>query len=386
MYNPLPAGKSAKTAAPRGVPIWQPLKPLKPIELQNAGFVQENYSRSKSTHFALWTVEEQLAAGKIANANDELSAADAAKYDDGQAIEGSEASLETDTGQDPLASLSGLDAESLEKFKQDAFERGVAEGKRLQQESALEEATQNEAESLAALADKANQLLVNIEQGVAALKENPASWNEPLKRLALHLAEQLTLTELSISTSGIQNMIDRCIETLDVQSVSSVVVELNPNDMALLQNHKAAPGEKTHQWRLIADTHLLPGSVRVRADDAVVSDLIEHRLETLAQALLQDTKPWQAQTAFQPERLAARRGKAETVEDALPRNTSSRFTQAKEEADLVDTEFDDVVDVTATPQTATPEPLNLSALDLPDLNLSDAKPLSEDDESGASNV
>ena len=97
-------------------------------------------------------------------------------------------------------------------------------------------------------------------------------------------------------------------------------------------------------------------------------------------------EPWQAQTAFQPERLAARRGKAETVEDALPRNTNSRFTQAKEEADLVDTEFDDVVDVTATPQTTTPEPLNLSALDLPDLNLSDAKPLSEDDESGASNV
>jgi hypothetical protein len=148
-------------------------------------------------------------------------------------------------------------------------------------------------------------------------------------------------------------MIDRCIETLDVQTASSVVVELNPADMALLQAHKAAPGEKTHQWRLVADTHLLPGSVRVRADDAVVSDLIENRLETLAQALLQDTKPWQAQTAFQPERLAARRGKAETVEDALPR------------------------DVT---------PLDISALDLPDLNLSDAKPLSEDDESGASNV
>ena len=110
MYNSLPAGKSAKTAAPRGVPLWQPLKPLKPVELQNAGFVQENYSRSKSTHFALWTVEEQLAAGKIADAGDELSAADAAKHGDGQSMEGSEASLETDSGQDPLASLSGLDA------------------------------------------------------------------------------------------------------------------------------------------------------------------------------------------------------------------------------------------------------------------------------------
>ena len=382
MYNPLPAGKSAKLAVPRGAPVWQPLKPLKPVELQNAGFVQENYMRPKSSHFALWTVEEQVAAGKMAEDSDELANPDRDVDASGLTSDAGHVNSEDDSS----TSLSGLDAEALEKIKKEAYDRGVADGKKLQQETLIEEAQQTEAESLTALADKANQLLVSIEQGVVALQENPASWNEPLKRLALHLAEQLTLTELSISTSGIQNMIDRCIETLDVQTASSVVVELNPTDMALLQAHKAAPGEKTHQWRLVADTHLLPGSVRVRADDAVVSDLIEHRLETLAQALLQDTKPWQAQTAFQPERLAARRGKAETVEDALPRNTSSRFTQAKEETDLVDTEFDDVLDVTATPQTATPEPLNLSALDLPDLNLSDAKPLSEDDESGASNV
>jgi len=376
LYNSLPAGKSAKTAAPRGVPKWQPLKPLKPIELQNAGFVQENYSQSKSTHFALWTVEEQLAAGKIADANDALSTADGAANGDGQALDGTDASLETNTAQDPLASVSGLDAESLEKFKQEAFERGVAEGRRLQQEAELEKATQNEADSLAALADKANQLLVNIEQAVLALKESPAEWNEPLKRLALHLAEQLTLTELSISANGIQNLIDRCIETLDVQSAASVVVELNPTDMALLQNHKAAPGEQTHTWRLVADSHLLPGSVRVRADDAVVSDLIEHRLETLAQALLQNTKPWQAQTAFQPERLSARRGKAETVEDALPRNTSSRFAQA-EISDIAE----DVVEA-PSPASEFSEPLNLSSLDLPDLDLPDSKSIKNEDAAG----
>ena len=384
MYNPLPAGKSAKLAVPRGAPVWQPLKPLKPIELQNAGFVQENYLQPKSSHFALWTVEEQLEAGKMAEEADDR--ANSEGNEDTDAFGSAADAGHTDSGNDASTSLSGLDAEALEKIKKEAYDRGLADGKKLQQEALIEETQQTEAESLTALADKANQLLVNIEQGVVALQENPASWNEPLKRLALHLAEQLTLTELSISASGIQNMIDRCIETLDVQTASSVVVELNPADMALLQAHKAAPGEKTHQWRLVADTHLLPGSVRVRADDAVVSDLIEHRLETLAQALLQDTKPWQAQTAFQPERLAARRGKAETVEDALPRNTNSRFTQAQEETSAADAEFDDVLDVTATPQTATPEPLNLSALDLPDLNLSDVKPISEDDESGASNV
>ena len=377
MYNPLPAGKSAKTAAPRGAPVWQPLKPLKPIELQNAGFVQENYLQPKSSHFALWTVEEQLEAGKMAEAAEERANSDGTDNGDadGSGLAGEDGG--TDSGNDASASLSGLDAEAIEKIKTEAYERGVADGKKLQQEAAAEEAEEAQAESLTALADKANQLLVNIEQGVVALQENPAAWNEPLKRLALHLAEQLTLTELSISSSGIQNMIDRCIETLDVQSVSSVVVELNPSDMALLQNHKAAPGEKTHQWRLLADTHLLPGSVRVRADDAVVSDLIEHRLETLAQALLQDTKPWQAQTAFQPERLAARRGKAETVEDALPRNTNSRFTQA-DDSDA----SEDVVELTPSPASELAEPLDLSSLDLPDLDLSDSKSTKDEDAAG----
>ena len=379
MYNASTSGKSAKLGLPKGAPVWQPLKPLKPVELQNAGFVQENYLRPKSSHFALWTVEEQQAAGKIADAAEELTITDVADKNEGDFSDSTGADGHASSDAFSSVSLSGMDAETLEKIKKEAYDRGVYDGKKLQQEAASQEAEQIEAESLTALADKANQLLVNIEQGVAALKENPASWNEPLKRLALHLAEQLTLTELSISTSGIQNMIDRCIETLDVQSVSSVVVELNPNDMALLQNHKAAPGEKTHQWRLIADTHLLPGSVRVRADDAVVSDLIEHRLETLAQALLQNTKPWQAQTAFQPERLAARRGKAETVEDALPRNTNSRFAPAE----AIDT-AEDIVELSPSSVAEFAEPLNLSSLNLPDLDLTESNPKADEDKAGES--
>ena len=379
MYNASTSGKSAKLGLPKGAPVWQPLKPLKPVELQNAGFVQENYLRPKSSHFALWTVEEQQAAGKIADAAEELTITDVADKNEGDFSDSTGADGHANSDAFSSVSLSGMDAETLEKIKKEAYDRGVNDGKKLQQEAASQEAEQIEAESLTALADKANQLLVNIEQGVAALKENPASWNEPLKRLALHLAEQLTLTELSISTSGIQNMIDRCIETLDVQSVSSVVVELNPNDMALLQNHKAAPGEKTHQWRLIADTHLLPGSVRVRADDAVVSDLIEHRLETLAQALLQNTKPWQAQTAFQPERLAARRGKVETVEDALPRNTNSRFAPAE----AIDT-AEDIVELSPSSVAEFAEPLNLSSLNLPDLDLTESNPKADEDKAGES--
>jgi flagellar biosynthesis/type III secretory pathway protein FliH len=374
LYNPLPPGKSS------GAPKWQPLQPLRPIELQNAGFVQENFLGKKDKTFALWTVEEQQIASKLA-ANEldgDAEVTDVAAKEDAN-------SAASDASPSNAPSLSSLDAEAIEKFKQEAYERGLADGQKMQREAENAEAEKAEAASLESLAEKANQLLANIEEGVLALQENPAAYNEPLKRLALHLAEQLTLAELSLSPNSIQSLIDRCIETLDVQTASSVVVELNPNDLSLLQNHKAVPGEQTHTWRMVADTHLLPGSIRVRADDAVVSDLIEHRLETLAHALLEDPKPWQAQTAFQPDRLSARRGKADTVEDALPRDAGARFRQeaVAETIEDVDSAMADLASNSSTQA----EPLNLSALDLPDLDLTEveAKPTSsKDDELGAS--
>lgn len=370
MYNPLPSGKSS------GAPKWQPLQALRPIELQNAGFVQENLLGKKHNTFALWTVEEQQIASKLAanELGEDAEVTDVVAKDDAD----SAASDESHSG---APKLSALDAEAIEKIKQEAYERGVADGQQMQREADDAEAEKAEAASLESLAEKANQLLANIEEGVLALQENPATYNAPLKRLALHLAEQLTLAELSLSSKSIQSLIDRCIETLDVQTASSVVVELNPNDLSLLQNHKAVPGEQTHTWRMVADTHLLPGSIRVRADDAVVSDLIEHRLETLAHALLEDPKPWQAQTAFQPERLSARRGKAETVEDALPRDAGARFRQeaAVETIEDVDSEIVD----SASESSAQAEPLNLSSLDLPDLDLTDFE--AEDEAKTASN-
>ena len=162
MYNPLPAGKSAKLSSPRGAPVWQPLKPLKPIELQNAGFVQENYLQPKSSHFALWTVEEQLEAGKMADAAEERANADGTDNGDTDASGSVGEEGSTNSDNDSSASLSGLDAEAIEKIKNEAYERGVADGKKQQQETIAEEAEQAESESLTSLADKANQLLVNI--------------------------------------------------------------------------------------------------------------------------------------------------------------------------------------------------------------------------------
>ena len=105
----------------------------------------------------------------------------------------------------------------------------------------------------------------------------------------------------------------------------------------------------------------------MRADDAVVSDLVEHRLESLAQSLLTEPKRWQEQTAFQPERLNSRRGQASAVEDALPRESFSKDAMMAEAAE---DEFADVLDAEPTRTETLTKPKGFDDLDLPDLELS----------------
>ena len=157
MYNSLPAGKSAKLAVPRGAPVWQPLKPLKPIELQNAGFVKENYLQPKSSHFALWTVEEQLEAGKMAEEAEDR--ANSEENEDADALGSAADAGHTDSGNVASTSLSGLDAEALEKIKKETYDRGVADGKKLQQEALLEEAQKQIMRSARKLSDSGELVL-----------------------------------------------------------------------------------------------------------------------------------------------------------------------------------------------------------------------------------
>lgn len=243
-----------------------------------------------------------------------------------------------------------IDAHKLEEIRAEAFARGLAQGLEQGEQQALQAQAHSAQEQLEAQAAAQSQALLHaIDEKVQALTEDPSQLQEPLKRLALHLAEQLVLGELSLSPQAIERLIDRCIETLDVPDASTLVVELNHNDMALLQSQQRSSEQSPPRWRMQADSLLLPGSVRVRADDAVVSDLIENRLESLAHSLLGDTSQWQPQSAFAPSRLASRlasqRGSAHTVEDAQarphPTQTAPVATMPSPEVDSeIDAETD----------------------------------------------
>jgi hypothetical protein len=58
---------------------------------------------------------------------------------------------------------------------------------------------------------------------------------------------------------------------------------------------------------------LHPGSVRVVVNDTQIEDLIEHRLQAMANRLLNQPELWREQSAFFRQPLAQRDGQAQDV-------------------------------------------------------------------------
>lgn len=163
----------------------------------------------------------------------------------------------------------GISTEEIIALEVQAYERGLAQGRaEVQAEMEAERARDRE-------------LLHHIVIECKGLSEQPQRLSEPLRRLALHLAEQLVRAELRISGQAIVQLVEQLVAQLD--GAEPVVVHLNPQDWDRVRAMQGDP-QPGIQW--VPDPELHPGSVRVRANDTEVEDLMERRLEALADQLL----------------------------------------------------------------------------------------------------
>lgn len=186
---------------------------------------------------------------------------------------------------------------ALAALLDEAFQRGVQQGM-------AHLHAELEAERV-----KERELIRHLGIELRSISQDPQRFFEPLKRLSLHLAEQLVRAELQISGQAVQGLIQSCIQQLD-HPAQPVKVSLNPQDMKRLQ----AMGEAvTAHLDLEADPQLRPGSVRVRVQDSVVQDLIEHRLEPLARRLLPQPEVWMQSSILVQDKV-----------DAMPESTPKR--------------------------------------------------------------
>jgi flagellar assembly protein FliH len=171
----------------------------------------------------------------------------------------------------------GLDEavqEALAKGKAEGLEEGLARG--------IEQGERQAREAMEQEVATQCEVLSQVAEGLHDLLQDPQRFFDPLKRLALHMAQHMTKHELSISPQAIDALVQNCLNELDHPIKGAVVVELNPQDKKLLETLTTANLQGVH---LEAVPQLASGSVRVIANDMVVEDLIENRLEALARSL-----------------------------------------------------------------------------------------------------
>lgn len=164
--------------------------------------------------------------------------------------------------------------EALAKGKAEGIEEGLARG--------IEQGERQAREAMEQEVATQCEVLSQVAEGLHDLIQDPQRFFDPLKRLALHMAQHMTKHELSISPQAIDALVQNCLNELDHPIKGAVVVELNPQDKKLLETLTTANLQGVH---LEAVPQLASGSVRVIANDMVVEDLIENRLEALARSL-----------------------------------------------------------------------------------------------------
>ena len=315
-------------------------EPARVVE-QAAEFVPQRYDLPEPPAMAIEAPAEQAQEAaeqvmpELPQASDELEVLDEPVTEASSSqefVSAPEEALQPLEASEPeLAEVASvLDSEALQQACDEAYQRGLQEGlaqAQLQAQTQLEEALASarldaQAQQDAALAaqrqsleqrmDADLDLLREVTQRLEACTENSAQFFEPLKRLSVHIAEQLVLAELNVSGNAIERLVQRCLDELNLHGSQPVTVELHSQDKARLED---MAGDLLQQIRLHAAPGLQPGSVRVVVNDTQVEDLIQHRLEALAHALLGQPEAWREKSPFFKQPLSQRDSE---VQDATP--------------------------------------------------------------------
>ncbi len=180
---------------------------------------------------------------------------------------------------DHAALIEAARAEAYEQGLRAGREQGLTEGEARGMEKGREQLASELQAEIAAREQSFNELV----EGLRRSASDPQRLFLPMKRLALHLAQQLVRGELSISGEAIDRLIEQCLLEVDRNASKDVVLSLNPEDLERWK-HEGSLALDAVQVR--ADPVLSSGSVRLSVGESVVEDLIEHRLQSLATRLL----------------------------------------------------------------------------------------------------
>jgi len=236
---------------------WSP-NPLLNGKSQSFSFLRTQWDETKVRSFGPWRVAERTEPTDALTLAEPLPSAKLP-------VDGPEPSLEPITvSPQTLEAENTLVSESaLTALRAAAYQQGLTDGQAQMREKLGAELDAERA--------KERELIRHLGIELRSISQDPQRFFEPLKRLSLHVAEQLVRAELQLSGQAVNGLIQGCIQQLDHQA-QPVQVSLNPQD---LQRVKSLGQAATEHLQLESDALLRPGSVRVRVQDTVVQDKVD---------------------------------------------------------------------------------------------------------------
>ena len=164
----------------------------------------------------------------------------------------------------------------VDAARQEAFAegeaKGIEEGRRLAQEE---------------LADRQQQFEIDARDELrvfkSSIQEDLIQHNrlaEPLKRLAVSLAEHIARAELQLSDQSINNMIERVVSELEPSELQKVVVTVSPSWRNRIAENQFETLFEDYEIR-VSET-LSDGSIRLSTEDRSIEDLVEQRIAQIA--------------------------------------------------------------------------------------------------------
>ena len=250
----------------------------------------------------------------------ELDSAEPARQADAERI----AALE-----EQLAALSSEQTAEIERTRAQAFSEGQAQGQ-LEAKQVLEmESESNTAERAVELRDMVGALIQEAQNHLVAHQD----LFDPLKKLALALAEQIARRELTLSDDSLIGFIEESLAQVDPMEIGEVLIYVSHDWYERLQQPELEDVFATYTLR--RDDTLQPGSVRLAVQDTSIVDLIEHRVEQLAEQLLTQLPP-----AEHSRGLSLQKSEEAPLQEDADRG-SAGFMPAAEDDGWNSSEFDD---------------------------------------------
>lgn len=206
------------------------------------------------------------------------------------------------------------DAE-IERAKAQAFAEGQAQGQQEAKQALEMENASAGAERSIELSDMLGELIGDAQRHLIHHQD----LFDPLKTLALSLAEHIARRELTLSDESLSAFIQGAIAEINPLHLNELVIHVSNDWFERLQQPELA--EIFNEYTLRRDDTLQPGSVRLAVEDSSIDDFIEHRVSQLSEQLLGHVPPL-------PETIAP--GDYKPADDAGP-----------SDPDFVSSEFDD---------------------------------------------